>query len=765
MGGLQEVVKASIAMWFPYVAGATWQATVVALVAMVLVLLLHRRSAPLRYGLLLVALVKFAAPPAVPLPTGVFSHVSIPAIAIGGGEDVGGTAASMASVSTTPADAGTRASGTTVAAAGAGASSRLAGIGWRGGLLALHACGGIVIAVLIAHYWLWLRRLVRASRELTEAALLRQVHALGSHLSLRRPVRVLLAPETGPALSTPVAFGFLRPTVVLPAALAPELNSAATSGVLAHELAHLRRKDMVVVWLENLLLMVWWFNPVLWRLVRELRAVREQCCDDLVVSLGVADNASYCDSLLSAAACAGRPGRVKTALAFADSLHPLGGRIRRIMDATLKRSPRLSLAGVLAIAGVAALVLPGAAVVYGGEGGFGKPAVQSTAPMQYVLTMPDGAAMVSAQRQWSDTGLEVEKGQQLEFKASGQVRGTQGPPEDWAYGPHGPGGVQHEGLMLALVGRVQGDDGASEEFVIGEAARMASPLKGRLYLGVSDVVHEDNDGAFVVAVQVDGKPVDFRNQIAKGEPRNLPRAPVTIAAPAAVAELPGTLIFEGAYVHKSRGYENPKPSKLWIKQREDGGLSVAARFDEGGMDMVTANTENRITQFLGIGEGYKHQLDIEDGKVLLTRRGIRADKDQAPLAVPPGAYFDPNSRPDMYVAANILLRRWNVQPGETREFDAYDWDNAGEGMAAYRLKVENKGKEAVQVPAGVFEAAHLVLTQTTSADTWFKKRAGHVTDFWVLDNGVIVRILRHREPYELQLLEWSTPKELPGLKR
>lgn len=763
MGSLQAVIQDVLAFWWPYVAGATWQSAVVALAALGAVVLLRRRSAPLRYALLLIALVKFAVPPMAALPTGVFSHVPVPAIAVVDidttkAPGTGVTAPSVSQLSVTGPAASPQ-SGKPPAA------SLRRGVDWRLGLLVVHGLGAAVIAVLIGYYWAQLRRLVNSSRELTDVRLLRQVNALGAHLGLRRPVRVLIAPADTRALPTPVAFGLLRPTVVLPASLAGELESALSNGVLAHELAHLRRKDMVVVWLENMLLLAWWFNPLLWWLVKQVRVVREQCCDDLVVSLGVTDSASYCDSLISAAARAGRPGRIKTALAFADSLHPLGGRIRRIMDATLRRSPRLSLAGLVGAGILAVLVLPGVDMVYGGEQApVMKPAAPQTAPMQFVMTMPDGAAMVSAQRMWSDTGLQVETGQRLTFKATGQVRGTQGPPEDWAYGPHGPAGISHEGLALALVGRIQGDGDACEEFVIGEGATITSATKGRLYLGVSDTAHEDNDGVFLVAVQVDDKPVNFRSLVAQGKPQDLPRAPVAIAAPPAVNELPGTLVFEGAYAHKSRGYDNPTPSKLWIKQGNDGALSAAGYMEGLGTNVAIGDRAHKIVHFMAMDQGYMQDLDIQDGKVLLTRRGIREDKAGAPLDVPAGADFDPNSRPDIYVAANILLRRWNVPAGETHEFEAYDWDNAGEGLVSYRLKVENKGKEAVQVPAGTFDANHLVLTQTTSADTWFKKRAGHVTDFWVLDSGVIVRILRHREPYELQLLEWSTPKDLPGEK-
>ena len=92
----------------------------------------------------------------------------------------------------------------------------------------------------------------------------------------------------------------------------------------------------------------------------------------------------------------------------------------------------------------------------------------------------------------------------------------------------------------------------------------------------------------------------------------------------------------------------------------------------------------------------------------------------------------------------------------------FDWDNTGDALADYAIRVEHVGKERVDVPAGAFEANHFVLTQKTSADTWFKKRAGHITDFWVLDNQVIVRIRRHREPYEVALLDYTVPEKLPG---
>ena len=227
-------------------------------------------------------------------------------------------------------------------------------------------------------------------------------------------------------------------------------------------------------------------------------------------------------------------------------------------------------------------------------------------------------------------------------------------------------------------------------------------------------------------------------------------------------QLPGQLIFQGRYRHRSRGGDIDAPSQLWIKESPGGGLSVLAEVPfMNAKELVVSDQSKRFIRFQSRGKsGYELDLELKDNTVKLSRRGVRQDVDGKVLTVPAGAWFDPNTRPDSYVAANLLLRGFAIGAGETKEFRVYDWDNSGEGLADYTIRVKHAGKEKVEVPAGTFEANHFVLTQVTSADTWFKKRAGHVTDFWVLDNHVIVRVLRHREPYEMLLLDYTVPEKL-----
>ncbi len=237
-------------------------------------------------------------------------------------------------------------------------------------------------------------------------------------------------------------------------------------------------------------------------------------------------------------------------------------------------------------------------------------------------------------------------------------------------------------------------------------------------------------------------------------------------------DLPGTLLFHGHYKHRSRGNDISQPSELWVSRASDGSVVALADLPfMGCTEMVSGDKNNQLKKCqvrraaAGDRPGYGIDLEFEGGKALLTRRGVREDCDGKELAVPTGACFDPNSRPDSYCAANVLLHQFAPKKeGDAKEFRVCDWDNSGEALADYSVKMELKGKEKIEVPAGTFEASHYVLTQTSSANTWFKKRAGHTTDFWALDNGVIVRILRHREPYELVLLDYDVPARLPGIQ-
>jgi beta-lactamase regulating signal transducer with metallopeptidase domain len=95
--------------------------------------------------------------------------------------------------------------------------------------------------------------------------------------------------------------------IVIPRALLDRMDAQDWRWILAHELAHVRRHDYLVRWVEWLAYVCFWWNPVVWWAQRNLRAVEEICCDDLVISTLHPRPRSYADSLLSAVEFLARP--------------------------------------------------------------------------------------------------------------------------------------------------------------------------------------------------------------------------------------------------------------------------------------------------------------------------------------------------------------------------------------------------------------------------------------------------------------------------
>jgi len=129
---------------------------------------------------------------------------------------------------------------------------------------------------------------------------------------------------------------------------------------------------------------------------------------------------------------------------------------------------------------------------YGGGGGSGRP--------------PGGlrerTVVVQARQTWTDTGIDVRRGQQVYLNASGEIRWGKGDRKDGPEGeknspfnqarpiPNRPAG--------ALIGRVGDYD--APFFAGSDRGPYEMRGSGRLYLGVNDDYLQDNSGTFRVVV-------------------------------------------------------------------------------------------------------------------------------------------------------------------------------------------------------------------------------------------------------------------------
>ncbi|MGH9314925.1 MAG: M56 family metallopeptidase, partial [Vicinamibacterales bacterium] len=246
-------------LWWGIVPEMAWQAALVAGLVWIILRAGSRWPAPLRHGLLLVALVKFIVPPLVTSP---FSLQAV---------------------------AGLGPSAQTVAAPGAGETA-IVPPWWVTTAPAVHAIGtALVIAAMTAGH-ARLVRLRRRSRLVCDGRLASRRDAVVDRLGMtRRPV-LLLSDE----VESPIACGLRRPAIVLPASLAASLSTEELDAVIAHEAGHHRRHDVQVAALRALVCALWWWHPLAWITARAIRHAQEDACDDLVVSTGIVSADRYC---------------------------------------------------------------------------------------------------------------------------------------------------------------------------------------------------------------------------------------------------------------------------------------------------------------------------------------------------------------------------------------------------------------------------------------------------------------------------------------
>ncbi len=91
------------------------------------------------------------------------------------------------------------------------------------------------------------------------------------------------------------------PTVVIPERAIAGLTEQDLYAVLSHEMAHIKRRDHWVRWLECLAGITFWWNPLVWWAKRHLRVTEEIACDCLVLQATNSQQADYANSLLNIA--------------------------------------------------------------------------------------------------------------------------------------------------------------------------------------------------------------------------------------------------------------------------------------------------------------------------------------------------------------------------------------------------------------------------------------------------------------------------------
>jgi beta-lactamase regulating signal transducer with metallopeptidase domain len=126
--------------------------------------------------------------------------------------------------------------------------------------------------------------------------------------------------------------------------------------VIAHEMAHIKRRDHWVRWLEWFAVNSFWWNPVMWWARLQLRISEEIACDNLVIESTEPDRRRYANALLNMADLMTSPGIRQPAMVTA--MNSGGDLERRLMMIIAEKTWQAPAALRLVIAGLAFCMLP-----------------------------------------------------------------------------------------------------------------------------------------------------------------------------------------------------------------------------------------------------------------------------------------------------------------------------------------------------------------------------------------------------------------------
>ncbi len=155
-----------------------------------------------------------------------------------------------------------------------------------------YAGGLVVILSLMNAGRIRLGHCARKARGVSDPRVVKVFQGARKRFSIRREVALVASGR----VEVPMTIGTFRPVVILPAGLAKDLSDPELEAMAIHEMAHVKRKDPLLLMVLSFVRGVLFFHPLVWVGCREVSALGESACDDAVLDASC-EPVSYAEML------------------------------------------------------------------------------------------------------------------------------------------------------------------------------------------------------------------------------------------------------------------------------------------------------------------------------------------------------------------------------------------------------------------------------------------------------------------------------------
>ncbi len=242
-----------------------------------------------------------------------------------------------------------------------------------------------------------------------------RLNELMDQLHINRNIRLV---ESG-LTRVPMMIGYLKPVILFPFGVLNQMNSQEVEAILAHELAHIARNDYLVNIIQSIIEVFLYFNPAVWWVSANIRAERENCCDDQAIQL-CGSSLVYAKALLHVQESAMPVPML--AMPFAPKKNQLLNRIQRILKQPQNRNnimEKLTVSSLLllAIAFFTMGAIPVSTPIDTDETITAHPELTYLAPELVLDTIPSS----KKKKTYKDVDISINNGYITRLKVDGKV--------------------------------------------------------------------------------------------------------------------------------------------------------------------------------------------------------------------------------------------------------------------------------------------------------------------------------------------------------
>jgi beta-lactamase regulating signal transducer with metallopeptidase domain len=141
----------------------------------------------------------------------------------------------------------------------------------------------LIIACFLAGFTVFRNRVFYQKLDaklITDEGLISSLKEIKARLKVRKHIPLVQTSK----VTSPSLYGIFRPKLLMPEKVQEKLSLDQLTYVFVHELCHFKRKDVLVNWLINALVILHWFNPVIWYMAYKMREDQEVACDAYALS-------------------------------------------------------------------------------------------------------------------------------------------------------------------------------------------------------------------------------------------------------------------------------------------------------------------------------------------------------------------------------------------------------------------------------------------------------------------------------------------------